>query len=57
MEKMQEAGDRRLLDEAEQPERAHLFRIKGVVPTARDFMACLVNTESTWDLPVVWRLL
>lgn len=57
MEKMPEARDRRLLDEAEQPEQTHLFRIKGVAPTLRDFMACLVNTESTRDLPMVWRLL
>ena len=36
MEKMQKAGDRRLLDGAEQPEKTHLFRIKGVAPTVRD---------------------
>ena len=56
MEKMQEAGDRRLLDGAEQPEKTHLQN-KGNIPYCERLMASLVNTDSTRDRPVVWRVL
>lgn len=57
MEKMQEAGERRVLDGVEQSKLTYLFRIKGVAHIVRSLVASLVATESTQGLPMIWRLL